>query len=225
MARYLLRLTARSVLCAALVAVAVGVSQAGVAYSGSLTTFTEPGGLDAVGSWRSFVGPAILGWNASLLDNGLWRYVYGFGAPVTDGTQFIVELPGSFTAADLENVEGSYSGYFVGTLSPGPDYPSLPGSIYGVNFTLVEAKSTVIAFDAPIEPDFGNFYAQGANLEAAYNDGFLIPNTHHEPQNGTIDSKILVPDTTAAPIPDASTIVLACFGALQLLAIRNKVFR
>lgn len=28
-----------------------------------------------------------------------------------------------------------------------------------------------------------------------------------------------------APIPDASTILLACFGALQLLAIRKKVFR
>ncbi len=61
------------------------------------------------------------------------------------------------------NPAGTFTSFSVGTFTPGVTFPFLPGSIYGVDFLTLPGSTTQIAFDANIEPDFGNFYAQGSN--------------------------------------------------------------
>lgn len=194
-------------------------------FSGALTSNSQSPGLTPEGQWLT-QGFDTIGWDVSRNANGTWHYVYTLCVPVLDMSHFIVQLPTNFTAADILNPIGTFTSFSVGTFTPGAAFPFLPGSIYGADFLTTTGTSTQIAFDANIEPDFGNFYAQGSDdiVNAVFNNGFLIPNTHHDPTCGSIDNKILVPDTTP-PISDASTIVLVCFGALQLLAVRKKIFR
>lgn len=224
MVRRLLKLPAWPVLCVVLLYMVSSVALAGVEYSGALTSFSTPAGLQTSGAWRT-QGFDVIGWNVTQNANGTWHYVYGRTTSVLDTVHFIIQLPNGATAADLLNPTGAFSSFTVGTFTPSATLPFLPASIYGADFRILPGADSRVAFDANIEPNFGNFYAQGSELESAFNDGFLIPNTHHDPACGSIDHKILVPDTTAKPVPDASTIVLVCFGSLQLLAVRKKLFR
>lgn len=220
MARGISYLIALVVFAAALTVMA-GSALAAVEYSGALTSCSESPGLVTTGVW----GPAkcdLIGWNVSQNANGSWHYAYGLSVPVLSATDFIVQLPTGFGAADILNPTGSFTGFNVGTFSPGLQFPYLPASMYGVDFALTPGSSTLIAFDANIQPDFGNFYAQGTGDASVVNSGFSIPNTHHDPANGSIDNKVLVPDPTATPIPDASTLLLAFAGILTATGIVRK---
>lgn len=206
------------VLCVLWVCMVSSIALAGVEYSGALTSFSSPAGLKTSGQWRT-QGFDVIGWDVSQNENGTWHYVYGRNTSVLDTVHFIIELPTSFTAADVLNPVGSFSSFSVGTFVTSPTMPFLPGPIHGVDFLILPGVDSRVSFDANIEPDFGNFYAQGGDAETSFNDGYLIPNTHHDPACGSIDHKILVPDTTAAPVPDASTLALSLAGIVPALAM------
>lgn len=189
-------------------------------FSGALTSSTSPPGLNAQQLWRS-LGFDTIGWDVSQNSNGSWHYVYGLSVPALTGTSFIVQLPTQFTSADILNATGTFTSFSVGTFSPGAQFPFLPAAIHGVDFAITEGTDTQVAFDANIQPDFGNFYAQGGN-EAVSNAGFLIPNVHHSPANGSVSQKVLVPDTTPEPVADASTLVLASIGAAPAFVVIRK---
>lgn len=199
-------------------------TSASVEYSGALTSFSSPAGIQTTGLWNT-EGFDVIGWNVTQNENGSWHYVYGRATSVLNTTHFIIQLPVGFAKADLLNPTGAFSSFDVGTFAPSAVLPFLPSSIYGADFLILPGMDSRVAFDANIKPNFGNYYAQGSPSESSFNTGFLIPNAPHDPTCGSIDHKILVPDTTALPIPDASTIVLLCFGALQLLAVKNKLLR
>jgi hypothetical protein len=209
--------------------VLIGLTCAGafatVEFSGALTDLSNPPGLDPFGAWAS-QGFDIVGWDVSQNPDGSWRYVYGLTVPTLDAQHFIVELPSGATVADIKNATGTFTSFSVGQFAPGPTFPFLPGNIFGADFLVNQNSSTLVAFDANIAPSFGNFYAQGNQDigNAVFNDGFLIPDAGQSPVNGSVNHKLLVPNPTQ-PIPDASTVVLACFGILQLLAVKERIFR
>ncbi len=222
MGRRIRQLLATLVFAFLIIASMGSVALASITYSGTLTTSGEVPGLTTVGQWTT-TDIVVLGWNVSQNSDGLWHYVYSFNVQVPNNSPSVIELPTTATSADLLNAYGSFSSYSVGLFEPGPSCPNLPGPIYGVCFLVTDELTPQVSFDSYLAPGFGNYYGQEpAGTKAAYNEGFLIPSTHHDPVSGTINNKVLVPDPD--PIPDASTIVLACFGALQLLAIKQKVF-
>lgn len=218
-----LHLPAWLVFCAVLVGLTCASVFATVDFSGALTTARVSPGLQAFGAWKT-QGSDTIGWDVSQNEDGSWHYVYGLSVPRLDIQHFIVELPTGTTAADIKNAAGTFSSFSVGQITPGASFPFLPATMFGADFLTVQGGDTQIAFDANIKPSFGNFYAQG-NENAVHNSGFLIPNAHQAPVNGSVNRKLLVPDAAQEPIPDASTIVLACFGMLQLLAVRQRIFR
>ena len=199
----------------------VSSSAPAVEFSGALANTNTPPGLIATGLWAA-PQPDLIGWDVSQNMDGTWHYAYGLSVPVQSATNFIVELPTTFTAADILNPIGSFSSFTVGTFTPGAQFPFLPGSIYGANFILLPGTNTQVAFDAAMAPGWGNFYGQGVDA-SVLNAGFNLPNPTVDPKCGSVDHKILVPSPNASPIPEASTLLLAAVGMLPFaLAGRSR---
>ena len=226
----------RTCMIAIFIVIAAFVTQSGTlglaSYVGSLSTTTSPTGIAGTGYWVT-TGPTQINWSVAELADGTWNYDYNFYVPAGNISHFILERSSGFSLNDIFDMRGDFSGITIATFTPpDPSNPSLPGTINGIKFNDVSTTSGGFHFSSTRAPVWGNFYSKDGTtfntpptlFNTAWNAGYLLPTPTDPPSNGSVSYKILVPDTYTA-VPDASTIVLACFGTLQLLAIRRKVFK
>ena len=182
----------------------------------------EPAAFHMTGSWTG----GAFAWDIHQDTTGFFYYNYRLVAPDGEppvGT-FLLEVDPSLTAGDIWGTTGNV---VVGDFSPA-DNPNMPRSIHAIGWLNVGKNRTNFDFKCWKSPVWGDFYVKSGEMvpSTAYNVGFTNPDTDppDPPSDGTITYHILRVGPTS-PIPDASTIVLACFGALQLLAVRKKIFR
>lgn len=230
MIRHLRRALILATLCAGaalLVLSATVVAQP--SYSGSLSSSSSPAGILGTGAWIT-PGVTNLSWTVSQELSGLWDYNYTFTVP-TNISHLLLETSSTFGASNLMNPTGNFTSTKIGTFSPsdpGNANPNLPGTLYGIKFDGFTTTTGTISFQSDRDPIWGNFYSKNGQAggidNTAWNAGFLNPRPTDPPANGTVDNHVLVPDT-GQPVPDASTIVLACFGTLQLLVVRRRILR
>lgn len=199
-------------------------------YSGSLSSSSVPAGVTGTGFWITG-GTTQIQWAVSQLADLSWSYSYILTVPDGNISHLILELSPSAVLGDLSNLSGTFSNPVVNTFTPSDQSnPNLPGNIYGVKFQNVGTTSGTFSFTTARAPVWGNFYAADGQAHnpgttnTAWNSGFLLAHPTDPPSNGSVTNHLLVPDSKTA-IPDASTIVLACFGALPLFAKRMRVFR
>lgn len=216
------------VLCmSAVLAVVAGSAFAATSFTGKLATSdvaVKDGLLTGTGQW---IVNTSLTWTVSQNANGTWHYLYNFNAPIGDTTAMIFGVSPDFTTADVSNLTGNFLNYTVGTFTQSPDYPSLPGPIYGlmVSNNTSGLLSVSTQFDSDRAPVWQDFYAKvgkigGVNV-AAFNNGFLDPNPVDPPSNGSINNHILAPDS--APIPEPSALAMIPVGIMPLLSLRRKL--
>lgn len=199
-------------------------------FDGNLASDTLPAGIVGTGYWIT-TGPSQIEWAVAQLADGTWNYDYNFAVPDGNINHFILECSLNMQLSDLSNVNGDFTSFTIGTFTPpSASNPNLPGTIHGINFAGVGTTAGGFHFHSTRAPVWGNFYSVDGQTHnpgidnTAWNTGFLLPTPPNPPANGSVSGKLLVPDSQTA-VPDASTIILACFGALQLLAVRRKVFR
>lgn len=199
---------------------------AAASFTGTLATANvtpKDGLLIGTGQWAVNTS---LTWIVSQNANGSWHYVYNFNAPIGDVTAMIIGVSPNFTTADVSNLTGTFQNFTVGTFGISPEYPSIPGSIYGLQVFNAEGGTSVsAAFDSDRAPVWQDFYAKDGKVQgvavAAFNSGFLNPNPVNPPANGSIENHILGPDT--APIPEPSALALIPVGLMPLLSIRRRL--
>lgn len=210
-----------------------GANSALPSYDGLLTTETLPTGIVGNGFWVT-TGPTQINWSVAQLANGSWSYDYNFSVPGGDISHFILECSPDLKVSDLFDLSGDFDSITIDTFTPpSPSNPNLPGTIHGIKFNNVSTTEGGFTFHTFRQPVWGNFYSKDGNafnnpptvVNSAWNAGFLLPHPLDPPADGSITNHLLVPDTSTAPIPDASTFVLACFGALPFFAIRKKLLR
>ena len=218
----------------ALAMLAVVPAMAAVSYTGSLT------GGDGVGIYapdnHGFGNPwdspdTVIGWDVTQVSGG-WHYQYDVTVPAKDFSHFILETSERATITDL--VGASFDGPQLWSPSdPGASNPELPGDIFGIKFTpTVDETHFVWEFDSVRSPVWGDFYAKDGSEGTGpsphtdvvmWNKGFLLADPADAPANGSIDNKILRPDTVTNGSPELSTwMLLACSGIVGLVIRRRK---
>lgn len=223
----------RHQLCVSLLLIALCAVQPAAAlpdFDGELSTVDVPPGVVGTGFWVNTPHTDIR-WTVTQLADNSWNYVYTLTVPDGSISHLIIACSPDLQVGELTNLMGDFSGVSIDTFTPGPSNPTLPGALHGIKFDNVNTTAAVFHFQTFRSPVWGNFYAidgQAHNpgtFNSAWNAGFTDPTPTDPPDSGSIDHHILVPDTRSSPVPDASTIVLFCFGALQIMAVRKKILR
>ncbi len=184
------------------------------------------GVFNITGTWVTTGTTGAFTWDVVQDTAGFYDYNYRLVVPDEAAAvdTFILETSDALTAGDIF---GATANPVVGDFAMA-DYPNLPRDCHGIAWFDVGGHRTSFRFKSYIAPIWGDFYIESVEKvpSTASNVGFTNPSTDptDPPSDGSISYHILTVGPTS-PIPDASTILLACFGALQLLAIRKKVFR
>lgn len=203
-------------------------------FTGSLTS--EDGGIITHPLWEV----ATLGWTVTLLPNQVWRYDYTF--MVSDGSMqpkdishVLIEASPNFTMADILDTNWEPGKVEVQMWNPGAGNPMMPGSMYGIKFDSVtsypgQSSGTVwyMSLETTRIPVWGDFYAKdgkgdaGTTEVAAWNSSFLLDDPTDPASNGSINNKILRPDTDddLIIIPEASAPALAAMAVPMLGYLR-----
>lgn len=201
----------------ALIVCPCGVSLA-ASYSGQLTW--AGGGLTATSVWAN--NSTSLSWTVDDVNAGTpgwWHYSYTLNVGSVGGvSHMIVEASNPFAAANLDNVLGGTPD--IKTWTPGNENPLMPGNIYGVKFDISgDTTNATVSFDSDREPVWGDFYSKdgkhGGVFATVWNTGFLDADPTDPPADGTIDNKILRPDTGgvgAVPEPMVLTVLATLLG-------------
>jgi hypothetical protein len=219
--------------CVALAASSGVVAQP---FSGDLYSDSIPPGILGTGVWID-PGVSHLHWDVAQEASGIWDYDYTFTVPSGEISHLILETSTNLTGADIFDVTGTFSGTEINTFTPdgSNSNPNMPGPIYGIKFDNVNTTEGTFSFRSFREPVWGDFYAKDGTagddvddedvFNTAWNAGFLDADPTEPASSGSIDHHLLVPDS-APPVPDASTFMLACVGALPVLAAaRRRIFR
>ncbi len=193
-----------------------------MSFSGSLAA---PEGIFATEPWLS--EGITLSWTVDETAEGYWDYHYSF-RDAAGG--FLDKAISHMTLAispdagydDFWDANGSldiqiYSG-------DDPSNPGMPGSFYALK---IDIGGNDYWFTSTRAPVWGDFYIKDGKLDQndvyAYNTSFGDPDPEAPPSNGSIDYKILRPDTYTTVIPEPGTLLL--LGSALALAGGYRRFR
>lgn len=193
-----------------------------MSFSGSLST---PDGIFATEPWMS--EGMVVNWTVSQNADMTWDYRYQFldyagGAPRKEISHMVIAISPNATLRDFWGANGpleiqTWSGDDSGN-------PGMPGSIYGLKIDIAADEYFFTSTKAPV---WGDFYIKDGAYEQnpiyAYNTTFGQDDPLDPPSNGSVNFKILRPDSTTTVIPEPSTLLL--FGSILTLAGGFRRFR
>jgi hypothetical protein len=217
--------------------IAAAPAMAVVSYSGSLT------GGDGVGIYapdnHGFGNPwdsasTVISWDVTQV-GGSWHYEYDFTVPSKNFSHVIIEVSDGATITGLTGATSEGPDTYK-TTGPGASNPELPADIFGIKFSPTgDTTHFVWEFDSVRSPVWGDFYAKdgkngtgpGDHTDVVmWNKGFLLADPTNAPANGSIDWKILRPDTETEgiPTPELSTWMLLGLSGLAggFAALRRR---
>jgi len=191
-------------------------------FSGSLST---PDGIFATEPWMS--EGMVINWEITQNNDMTWDYRYWFrnfagGLPSRDISHMIVAISPNAGMEDFSNANGpleiqTWSGDDAGN-------PGMPAELYGLK---IDIGSDEYFFTSTKAPVWGDFYIKDGNFDNnpvyAYNTTFGDPDPEVRPTDGSINYKILRPDSGDIPVPEPSTLLL--FGSALALAGGVRRFR
>jgi hypothetical protein len=190
-------------------------------YTGSLST---PTGITATAPWSDGLN---LTWIVNENANGSWTYTYqftdGFGnAPAKQISHMVIAISPDATRNDFWDASGPIE---IQTWSgDDPSNPGMPGEIFGVKIDIAGDEYHITSSKAPV---WGDFYIKDGTLDNnpvyAYNSTFGTPDPDDPPADGSINYKILRPDSITTMIPEPSTLLL--FGSALAFAGGIRRFR
>jgi len=191
-------------------------------FSGSLST---PDGIFATEPWMS--DGMIINWEISQNVDMTWDYHYSFrdyagAAPTKAISHMIVAISPNATLRDFWGANGPldiqvWSG-------DNPSNPGMPSELYGLKIDISDDEYFFTSTKAPV---WGDFYIKDGTFDRnpiyAYNSSFGTEDPLAPPSNGSLNFKILRPDSTSIPVPEPSSMLL--FGSVLALAGGVKRFR
>ncbi|MCP4567875.1 MAG: PEP-CTERM sorting domain-containing protein [FCB group bacterium] len=209
-----------STLILALVVVVL-ISQPAMAlsFTGSLSS---PSGITA-SPGTPWDGTISLTWIVTQNIDMSWDYQYRFSYPSKDISHFIVAISPNATANDFWGANGSP--ITIATYDPSnPGNPGLPSAFYGLK---LDYEGNYFTFTSTKAPVWGDFYIKDGKFDGndvyAYNSSFGSPDPTDAPRDGTINNKILRPDSVTTTIPEPSSMIL--FGSVLAFAGGIRRFR
>jgi len=220
------------VLCAASTCWAV---LPGTTYSGDLSH--QGGGVTGVAGCNWLTDNPRISW-AVTWTGAHWDYSYKFSVDKPGAISFlIIEVSPNFTCADMWDFEG-FRDPCIGQWSlqdQSSNWGMPVGGVYGIKMEsfepIDETQYAAISFSSARAPVWGDFYAKDGKVSreknACWNVGFVDNDTDPSasPQNGSVQSHILRPDTKTTPgggtIPEAATVVLGPSGLALLVALER----
>jgi hypothetical protein len=193
-----------------------------MSFSGSLST---PDGIFATEPWMT--EGMIINWEINQNADMTWDYRYTFrdyagAAPRKAISHMVVAISPNATLADFWGANGPLE---IQTWDGSdPSNPGMPGSLYGLKIDISDDEYFFTSTKAPV---WGDFYIKDGTLDQnpiyAYNTTFGTPDPDDPPMNGSLNYKILRPDSTSIPVPEPSTLLL--FGSALALAGGVRKFR
>lgn len=191
-------------------------------FSGSLST---PTGIFATEPWMT--DGMILNWEISQNADLSWDYHYWFrnyagGVPTKAISHMVIAISPNATLRDFWDANGPLEIQIWSGDDPGN--PGMPGSLYGLKIDITDDEYFFTSTKAPV---WGDFYIKDGTLDRdpvyAYNSSFGTEDPLDPPSNGSLNNKILRPDSSSVPIPEPSTMIL--FGSVLALAGGVRRFR
>jgi hypothetical protein len=199
---------------------------AGPSYTGTLASDYDSGnsfGADGLlignNGWVHAEDPLILRWEVSF-DGSLWHYQYTFNELDVQGglSHLVLEVSDSLQASDIIDpshplAEGDPKWYGPGN----PSNPSIPDDVWSIKLDTGGGSATIVSFYSPRSPVWGDIYAKDGSVGgAAWNAGFTSPDIDplFAPANGSIDSHVLVPDSTTTVVPVPGAVLLGVMGSV-----------
>lgn len=192
-----------------------------LSFSGSLST---PDGIFATEPWMT--DGMVINWEVTQNADYSWDYRYWFrnaaGAiPTKAISHMIVAISPEATLNDFWGGSGPLE---IQTWSgDDPSNPGMPTTLYGLK---VDISSDEYYFTSTKAPVWGDFYIKDGTLDKepvyAYNTTFGSPDPMDPAANGSINYKILRPDSVPM-IPEPSTMIL--LGSALALAGGVRRFR
>ena len=135
-------------------------------------------------------------------------YQYRFSYPQKDISHFIVAISPDVTERDFWGANGAPIS--IATYDPSnPSNPGLPSAFFGLK---LDYEGNYFTFNSSRAPVWGDFYIKDGIFDGddvyAYNTTFGLPDPTDDPADGSINNKILRPDTHTDMIPEPSSMLL-----------------
>lgn len=190
-------------------------------YTGSIST---PDGIHGTAPWSDDM---VITWVVSQNADLSWHYNYSFNYELKAISHMIVAISPEATENDFWN--SNHGNLQVGTYqTTDPGNPGLPSDVYGLKIDVVdENNASSFSFDSNKSPVWGDFYIKDGQYDGedvyAYNSTFGTADPTDDPADGSINYKILRPDSVSTTIPEPSTLLL--LGSALAMAGSIRRFR